>query len=729
MIQITINGRKLDVYDEQFTITNKSFRFSSVIPDKYTTDIDIPATDNNLSILGIHTPDDREQLFARYIYCGVSIFDNPSDGYLQVMSITDNLITVTLYIPIINYDILDKKIREVVPDTSETLYDWFALTPSETDATKRYGIFNYNGGFDEINTNNKYFNRHPSIAVNTAIQKINQALNLSIETLDDYQSLFLLTNTQHASPYIDTQYIFAHTDSDTATDMLKFEGTIHPTNNVPSIKDDATDYIEFDRDCEVYLDFYCRRYRSSVTDYSHGISTALYRNGNAIAALCPQNYPSTFNVTHSPTMHLYFQKGERLTCSYYGCFALIKITYVTSSYSITETDFGKPFKYHPLPVSLERGYDCNTYWYLPNTTAYTSPSYNKLGIFANFSEMTVRDFLTSLCWYTLKKLKVNGKSLLFKSSNANESIKATITKKSPITSTLAKTNTIRYKGDNPREIFFNITNDFLDGDKTIHESSFTSFNENNVIHQYTQEAYEENSTTLFRYNAKEINPTLCIKDNVTLIKSDKLKYQYTDTISKIVLITAETYDDISEADFVTIEGHTYMLIQTDTNSDTLKTTFTALLMEGRSADESNRHITLHPVTAEQLIDYVNEESLNPIPPYQEKDYIEPVEPIETDVDERRSVMYVKDSSGENTILTPDEILRKIDDGQYEPFEIMIGEEFYPNDGLIYHSYFIALTDVIVIGYPIIYTIDIDGTPHNIFHRYNPAPIPTPVIIN
>ena len=204
-------------------------------------------------------------------------------------------------------------------------------------------------------------------------------------------------------------------------------------------------------------------------------------------------------------------------------------------------------------------------------------SFTYFGAYSNLDrEATVREYLTSLCWIHNQKLKLDKNELIFQSANQRESVAANITQISPASDKLGQTNTIGYS-DSDEPTVFQIDNEFLEPEKVLHESIFYT---GDVIPQYSYEmTYSEQTNdegnqwiTDINVNFEDFDAVLMTAtqdgNRYVLKKAPDIVGFGLPALRNAQTITAQTLTDVSNTDYVLIDGHKYMIVSGQTDLDT-----------------------------------------------------------------------------------------------------------------------------------------------------------------
>lgn len=604
MMEVTIGNKRLDIGDDGVSVNYTNFRFSSVIADQYTTDIDIPRTRNNDDILSAYgLLDSPTQKFGTRIRCSVSIQGTPEDGYLQVVSVQRESITVTVYLSMLPYDALDENINTMMDDVAETTIDaWNGNTQLQT-IPGHWGLWQYQYGFAYMP---KYAQLHPSMSVNEIMTRLGNRLGISLPT--DYPSdLWILAPNKKVVPTNGKQYItWVHPSAENADCLVS--GAQHVTNDCKwNSKDYGTSSCTYDdsatkltitKDCVMHVKmYYVHHYSTShVTVYVDGIPVQTFP---LTVSDCCFTYPNTVDWTKYISFSLTLHEGDEVTVQgYVNGSDTGKHYYLwecdIASYNVNEDDYGTDMDYVRQDVQIVPTIDSP----ILNWVSKPSSSWCWFGYFASLPDITVRELLDSLAWITGTKLVVSGRTVSRSSSSDTRTISADIESIHPSSDKLGKVIRIAYPDTDDAcfKTYFN--SEWLEDDVTIHAGKLmyphTTGMVNNgwcSFNQYSL-SVDDDSVTPVKYKCEfeesDYAPVCIMMPAVSpnpayLAVPGQIDPMGFDRIGHVVEIEGSTYDDIRGADYIIIEGHTYMLESCDTDFDTNETTFTALQINNDTA--------------------------------------------------------------------------------------------------------------------------------------------------
>ena len=588
---ISINGKALDIEDKGISMNFKAFRFGNTISDKYSTDIKIPRTQNNSAILGIWGETDRSaQLFGKQINCSVTFYDTPEDAYLHITDIAESELTATLYISLIQYEIFDKKIGDVLKDDGTTIIKWNMNTVQNTTTEEDFAYYQYHAG---TTFNKSLFMRHTSMRINKILSNLSQTTGVSFPSCDN--SLYMLAEKKSICPQNKYQVLILCNDGYAYDTLMKIAGGQHIVNDLNAFEGDdegyptsSTQRVTFNRSCTANVQFWARAYHGGDIDIK------LTRNNQESTI---RQIQVGMSLDQSPTIAtggftLSLQEGDVISARQHRIhatrmFCVMKITYL--DYEITDKDYGNDLSYIPSPV------------FLPAITShqlevyYDDISYCYLGYYCNLADITLRDLIGSLCWYAGKKIKMAGKTMQLADATESKKIDALIDTISTVSDKIGKKSLIKYGNTGNSEYVIEIENDFLSESETIHESKFDKIKKRldwkgAFVKQYTMKTeLDENNVAKRTIEFNEYPDAVVLKlaywqpYGYYLDVIDTLSDMGFTSLRFVNEISASTFDDVSECDFVYIDGRKYMMIEGDKDIETGQTDFTALELRNYTA--------------------------------------------------------------------------------------------------------------------------------------------------
>lgn len=547
-MRILINSKELDVAAGQ----NVSFhfanmRFSDVFANSFSTDFELPLTSNNIRVLGVYGLIDRpQQLFGSLIECQVLTRGENRRGRMQVNSINNGAINVTLYMSELPTE-LSLPLARLIPDTAATIYRWqdWESRAYETPSSSR--------AFD----NKTYYDRGdgipvmPNVKLSELFARIATASGMTINTgaLADYR---LMCSRLVVCPHNQRQIIYYECNNTTMT--LQRAGQ-HITNEVKADPVDIATVpaypIEINRDCRIYLVLSAVR-SLSATD----IAVWLQHNG-AWSSVTLTSGRAIINATAGDIV--------AFTSTYTG--SLIADMTI-SEYEIREDDYN-------TKLTLDVGADYSTpSWYTGGG------AYVYIGIMCCLPQLTAKELLSAIGWQIGKIIEVNDMSLTYNQPNRYATIDAEIASYAPQSDALGRVNVIQGADGGQLAKFY--VDAVLQAEKIFHKSPFVSLA--TALHGDSMQwavidLFER--TEPFDFVGVEGGVlTVAASSGTTsyLTAPPSVSFLGVDALAFVMEIEGVTLADITHLDYVVINTHTYMVEEGDTDELTGMTNFKALLL-------------------------------------------------------------------------------------------------------------------------------------------------------
>lgn len=650
MINLQLSNGVLDVYNQDVEMQWQTVRFADGIRDAFSNDFDLPKTANNIMLLdACGLLDSPTQPLGQHIEpCVINMGDKVFDCYIQVVSVNEESISVTVWEKLIPSDILNIKINELLRDTEDNIWIW--NPQSQTHYQNYFKKYQYSLSHG---INDKYAQLHPSMDLNTVIQRINQNANIQIPLAT--QTHYAIATKKTVSPHNHIQVLEAHWTDDSGN-FAVMSGGQHVTNDLEwSYSPDQTT-ITFNRNCRIKGDIYFSFKKKSTVTNNFYMMICRYRSGSPTYApaytIQSSQYASHVTWdTFQDTIH----EGDtlRIQCNDTAKYELLSvlIKFEITNYTITDDDYGNEMKYiGRLPRLLcwsdngmfrrgggawtSQGSSNGAYAYLwadgriggyyyhntgsPNTLypqLITIPdcSFSYFQYWCNLPEITIKDLMFGLCWLEGKKIVkehiYNGymmyPELQYVDANTSRVIDGRITQTRISSDTLGRKNYILQNGQNMSDTdpVSEIPNEWLERTKTLHSSPFTyapwKFGLWYAINQYEDFEHEAGSE---EYKVKFNDLDGLALADVGSVTSMLYRYSLNDmdfnAITQSIEVDIETYDDAKDCDFVFLEGHKYMVIEGSTNMETGYTTLKAVLVPFSEQGFTPTHQSPEP--AEQM---------------------------------------------------------------------------------------------------------------------------------
>jgi len=631
-MEIYINNKQLHITKGDVTLNWANIRFSEAVADEWSTEIDLPNDKWNISQLECYGLLDRGAIYNHRIKCGVMVEDIAKDGYLQILSIDENTIKARVFVVSIPYAVLDKKVSDYYPQ-NDIIFRWDRFTPiTRNIAGVDEGVIPYDYTSTDFYTN-ILAQWHPSVSVQKILSNIMDAEDITLPAV--YNTLYQISSNKKVCPSNTIQVLQGYLihNSNVTGQKLELHGGQHITNdyegswsyadfvwnnNYTDWNIDATnikwlaeskgsDTITFNRQTNARIKVYV----SGSYDLNDPVGTWVVPQKNdtdlcpqtqCVVRMYPQNWTENDLLVFDDTVT--FNEGDTFSLSftrntYTGGEQTLYYTVVFnySDYTWNDNDYNTELTYIPAPfllrcmvnnngnISPDYKYDFSGTG--DGTHSPTDYSFTYFGAYSNLNrDITVRDYLTSLCWIHNQKLRLDRDELIFQSANTRESITANITQISPASDKLGQTNKIGYR-DSQTPTEFTIDNEFIEPEKVLHENTFFTAD---VIPQYNYEmTYSEeenpegeNWITDINVNFEEVGAVIMTaiadyqNNAYTLKRAPQIQGFGLPAMRNAQTITAVTLEDISSVDYIIIDGHKYMVVGGQTDLNTYITEFTAI---------------------------------------------------------------------------------------------------------------------------------------------------------
>jgi len=576
MIAILINGEELQIPIQEINTSYKSFRFADAIRDQFTTDIEIPLTEDNARILKLYAVQDGGRDFSQPIACSITSNGTTTDGTIHIISIKDNTATASVFFNTLPYSVFDKTIREIVPDTEATIFPWsrYSRDTYNTGHTDDCELSSYNYGFA---FNGRFAQHHATMRVDKMMEAIGEAIGVEMPKPDggsSYDCNRIIATCKNLSPYApQTLAMYKFVDDQEVTHNV-IAGSRHVLNDCEGAywSDNELQVVTFNRRCTAEITYY------SID------GAAVYINGEMADA----NYNAGLSHRVFTTQ---FGEGDTLTFTaipgahtevnnYASVVALVKY----SDYDISADDYGEELAYVEEPPHLMR-FGTQEYIFNGNSGLPHWP-FSWFGYWANLPEVNLKKLLNSFVWFTGQKLIVNGKTITMADADERKSVEGVVTEIQTTCDSLGQINEIRWAEDT-EPIITTIDNCYLEDRKTIHESVFRKVcNWHNAasIPQYNYEIdYDDDGVATYRVSFEEVGCVIAQETHneaghYWMRPPHDLNTMGVDALRRSLLAVIETLDNVKGCDYIYIDGIKYMVVSYDTDANNGITTLNALVM-------------------------------------------------------------------------------------------------------------------------------------------------------
>ena len=537
-MHIYINGEELDLAaNSKASFHSKRIRFSDVLSDDYSTDIQLPATAKNIRLLGADSLLDLVDLGHR-VNCQIVTGACNMDGYLTTSKATRETITATLYSGRIPVAILDRKLHELSADNDlVTNWDGDAFTTSQS---ARFGLWKYAQGLAYVKGGllagilTAPTAPKPSIKVSQLLSNISAFTGCTLPTWDTPE---VLTATGNKT---------------TKAVKQQSVSTYHFGSSVYLIKHASSSYNEetgvFSMVAEFTADMRVTIY-GDIVERGSGASYGVYYTHNGQTYQLAQSTASEHSVSTSFDV----SAGDKFV--YWG--------------DIQKHVMGFHFTYSNISNFV--GEDEAEISYCESTQIGShSYRYNYFPIISNIADMSVRQLLTSLAWYKGKTIKRVGDVVTFEDSTGEAAIDGRVTEIRSGVSSLGKTLEVTDANGNVVLSHSIAEHDELPATKSLHKSSLvrTTANTEGVS------TIKEYSLTGDKEEMKGA-PISLLGGAGYLIPAPWYRTLFI-APSRAQEVTIETYDDVQDVEFVTMYQRRFAIIEVDTDTNTQKSTIKAI---------------------------------------------------------------------------------------------------------------------------------------------------------
>ena len=621
---------QLDVGTEQdINVEITNIRFAEGLRDTFTNDITIPKTKNNIRILGCYNLlDSPNQMYGNRIQPAILTVDGyMMNCFIQVVSVNEDDISICLYELVLPNELRDKPIREVLRDTWETIFVWSVNTMSAYgNDFKRYVL----GNIYDVN----YMQYHPVKKVNTILTQLSNATGYTLPQTED--DLVLLAQNKNVCPENPNQTISITLSNDGGQDMVMVGGQ-HIVNDMEGWDgkmknaESTIKELTFNRNCSGTFKARISWGRKLIS-YSNTFEIAMLRNnqfetgwsittsetGRRNGYIESINHPFTVNAGDV----IRFQFVSPTTNNPQNKFDIVQLImdFTWTDYEITDEDYGIELIYckeHPIlyqwgpnDVVWRHPFDGRTEdFYIYNwdgslnqneTFSLNFPwrGYSYFGYFCNLSEMTIGELLFALCWYNGYGIThTDDGGIAWTTTDKSKMIDGNITSIMPSSDYLGQKNYIIFNGQETETTtpLTEIPNIWLEERKTLVEIGFSYVRRGTLgrawIKQYElkYEYDEDDNITDADVSFNDIDGQVAFRlqtpqnsnshFHLQTIPPHEIQSMGLERMTSATQVEIETFDDeVSNKDYLYLDGRKYMVIQTNSDLINKKTTITALLV-------------------------------------------------------------------------------------------------------------------------------------------------------
>lgn len=589
MLQIQVNGKELDVVEQDLTLSWENIRFSQAIPDIYTTDCELPATPNNIEALGCYNLMERPQQYGQKIPAWITTEQGTQAGGITIDEVREDSIICTIYIGTLEGDVIDKPINQLVGDDSTTTLPFGGATSTmPTTGAANVGKYYFWQSERSRYMAMPVWMNAPiigSIHVDYLLSLIGNAIGWTMPLFDNgYKNTYLIAmgRKRVRNTPLTMSYNIA---SQTWASQITIKG-LSASASGNKLK------LKVDEDCIVRLEI-CADHNGTnpvgvvVTEpdgTTHNYSWTNY-----------DSYSSGYQA-----VNITLTSGQEFEIAVNNT----NLTWTKYYMYIRATTMGQVAKEDDEYSDMSRFGDEVID---PTSTLVTPfPSWEYQGIIGNLAEISLRDLLSALCWqfgYRLN-IDVNSKTISVAPADkvTNIESKATIVAMRPVSEKLGKHNLIKWQGEDrkPYDIPTAVS-ELLADEVTLYDLPFQGTlnrkgtDTNNVAHYalycpaWEQEKDENGNWTLEVINEDWLPIAVLSSANYATWNAVNLAeigqpqqyaydYGFDKVVDKVLEVEIETYEDISDVDYVIVEGHRMMMIEGEHDGETGLNTAKLLLV-------------------------------------------------------------------------------------------------------------------------------------------------------
>lgn len=598
MVNVFLPNGELDIYDGQsIDWTYTPIRFTDGITEPYTTDFDIPNNRHNTALLtACGLLDSGNRFGSRLEPANLSSNGVVINVYIQVVGITDDDITIALFEKAIPTDVMSSKLKELVRDDHNSIFDWDLDSDTRTPSVfKRYMY----GDFRDWH----YAQYHPSMNANSMIDLLSIGSGYNLPHTDP--TFWVTATGKTVCPQNRTQVIEI---GFSGGDYGKVSGGQHIANDLEWSWSPDQEEIVFDRAANATVQIWVSYGKRAGDQNERYFETILQKEGNFPSqthiTVLPWN--GRYRVVHDTyqVANMYIGQGTKLRFRLQGNSALefanavVVITY--SDYGITDDDYGKELQYVARkPKLVYRDYDAAaasdmlfngmTYTQQIDIGAYdtvTLPyvSFSYIGFWCNLADTELKDFLWGLAWMTETKFQKRNWDYYFDPAYDSYEIDGEITVIETSNDALGQRNHLLFAGEDEDDanVVSEIDNFWLEPDKAVHESPFAyslrTLGTWAYFPQYSDNEYDEEKGSYdCRYEDVD-GLALSYIDQGTpnLLLRLEIPHFTFDEVTESTTVEIETYDNVARADIVYLHGRKFLVQEIDTDISTGLSTIRAV---------------------------------------------------------------------------------------------------------------------------------------------------------
>lgn len=568
-MEIRINGKLLDIIPQEVSMSWKSWIFADAIGDQYTTDIELPRTQNNSAILQPFGVLDGLNHFQKRIRCAVSIDFVGCDGYLQISSLKRDTITAALFLSPLPYDLVDRKIRDIIHDTSY-IREWDLLSPTSLTSGHASGL-------------QRSFFSNPmgsrvcpwSLRLAEFLSSLSAATGVTLNF--PFTDVFrVVASVPKVSPYNTRQAVYTYTDTSQTPNVTAMKATQHVCCDVKSPRE-AVEKMTITRSCE-----------AKYTPYS---ALAIFVNGTLVHTEPSSSVsPSLPGASYTHTL----AQGDEVVIIHYSGVPGLDDAVCLVEYSGYNTDDkdtdtlvfpgyveGANGQLLEVPRYSYTGEKCD------GNSGRVRLSWSYMDYWWCIGNMTMREFVNAMCHIKGQPVLSTGTAVGFgAASAANLGDEGDVVSIRPSSQAVGAVTRLEYNDHSersPQELRF--VGDFIPENITIYKSIFYGANARPTgVAEVPM--FEAEDTATYGYTWEDCGAVMLEEIQYTqgggtyygLSPLPDMQWMGIDSLTDTIEADIETYTDLRGYTYCYCEGRKYILIEADADTDTGLCNATGLLV-------------------------------------------------------------------------------------------------------------------------------------------------------
>ena len=565
MIQISVAGGMLDVPQQEVNRSFSTMRFSDAIPSQFTTDIELPRTAHNVALLGAYGELDRGQLFGEKIPCFIASDLLNVQGCLTVDRLTADTITCTVFFGTLPTEMLDVKIRDLIGDDSYTTLDMVSYANGHDSSERSVGKYNfYDSGLalrSGYSLNVPPYDDYgvpimPAIKVDYLLQLIGAKIGCTMPFFG--RKWYIVAKQLVGTRNVPAVSVYGITGDNLHQGV--FDDT--PKSECPQtgITITQTGYdisVKTDQDCTVEI--LIGGIIQEIYDYPYPLLPLIHITGHG------EGYIDYVGGVYNNGVSYQFAAtaGQTYTWHIFANIYVAKAVLAVKARTIGQ-QIGEEDEHEPIDVKILGRYG-------EHNLCYPNVSDCYIGTIACLGDLSVKDLLTALCWQTGQRLIMDGNTLSLRPATLTKTLRnATMVAFEPVFDQLGR-HTLLKRTDGQRWDYV-IENSLLADEMVLQD--IPVYSDGMTTPRAAQQPRRRLVAPVyeFEWNTEEQQWDISAGDidGIIIGELDTTNWWLqplgapswlgVDHLGKVALTTWQTYEDVSECDYVYIFGHQYMLV-------------------------------------------------------------------------------------------------------------------------------------------------------------------------